>query len=426
MTTPFAATGTPFLTNLLIIAGIVVGTLLSLRVIVNGARRSRLFSKRVLILGATPLASKLIQEIQARPRCRYAIAGVVADGNGSGQPVRPLPSLGSLERLDKIIEAVRPDGIIVALAERRRRLPLRQLLARVHGLVVEDGAEVYEHLTGKLAIESLRPSSLIFSKDFRPSRLHLAIARGLSLLAAVVGLAVLAPLIGLIALIIKLDSHGPVFFIQDRVGLGGKPFRLMKFRTMRPANGSTSEWVRDNQDRITRVGKWLRKFRLDELPQLVNVLRGDMNLVGPRPHPASNFEVLVLVNRNLSDISGQEIPYYSLRSVVRPGITGWAQIRYGYANDLGEEIEKMRYDLYYIKHMSLWLDLRILCETVKVILLGSGAEAAQSNGAGAPAEGAGQWSPVGTGFLTQSAQRSPSPLGQTTGLRDHKTRESPG
>jgi lipopolysaccharide/colanic/teichoic acid biosynthesis glycosyltransferase len=138
---------------------------------------------------------------------------------------------------------------------------------------------------------------------------------------------------------------------------------------MRPAAGTTSEWVRDNGHRLTRLGRRLRQFRLDELPQLVNILTGDMTLVGPRPHPVSNHPLFVLVMRNAPSC-GEPIPYYALRSMVRPGITGWAQVRYRYANDLEEEIEKMRYDLYYIKHRSLWLDLRILAETVKVVICG--------------------------------------------------------
>jgi lipopolysaccharide/colanic/teichoic acid biosynthesis glycosyltransferase len=163
----------------------------------------------------------------------------------------------------------------------------------------------------------------------------------------------------LIALAIRLDSPGPVLFVQDRVGLRGRHFRLLKFRTMLCGGPTTSEWVRDNEDRITRVGRWLRKFRFDELPQFVNILRGDMNLVGPRPHPVSNFTLFA-----------ERIPYYMLRSSVRPGVTGWAQIRHGYANNLDEEIEKMRYDLYYIKHLSFWFDVRILVDTVKVVLFG--------------------------------------------------------
>ena len=197
--------------------------------------------------------------------------------------------------------------------------------------------------------------------------MDLAIGRGLSLLASVVALVSLAPLLCLIALAIKLDSLGPVLFVHDRVGLRGQRFKLLKFRTMHPVTAETSEWVLDNSHRITRVGKWLRKFRLDELPQFVNIVCGEMNLVGPRPHPASNFELFK-----------ERIPYYSLRSAVRPGITGWAQVRYGYANNLEEEIQKMRYDLYYIKHLSLRFDLRILFDTVKIVLFGRGSRAADA------------------------------------------------
>jgi len=176
---------------------------------------------------------------------------------------------------------------------------------------------------------------------------------------------VVAPLIGVIALAVKLDRRGPVFFRQERIGLHGRRFSLIKFRTMRPVATEISAWVRDNEDRITRFGRFLRKFRLDELPQFVNVLRGDMNVVGPRPHPVVNYELFA-----------REIPYYALRAAVRPGVTGWAQVRYGYANDLEEETEKMRYDLYYVKHLSVWLDLRIIVDTVKVVVFGLGSKAA--------------------------------------------------
>jgi len=189
---------------------------------------------------------------------------------------------------------------------------------------------------------------------------------------------VLAPLLGLILLLIKLDSRGPAFFVQARVGKRGRSFQLIKFRTMHPTTRPRSEWEQDNGDRITRVGRWLRRFRLDEVPQLLNVLRGDMNLVGPRPHPVTNFELMILAVRNLSEVSGDAIPYYSLRCSVQPGITGWAQVRYGYANTLEEEMEKIRYDFYYLKHMSLWLDLKIMLETVKIMF-------AWRDSAGAPA-----------------------------------------
>ncbi len=342
---------------------IVVGLFLPVRVVAGGNREPSPVGERVLILGTSPLARKLIEEIETRPRGRSAVVGVADDGPAPDEPPLPYPLLGPLRHLDKIIEEVRPDRIVVALAQQRGRLPVRQLLeARVcGGLIVEDGADAYERLTGKLPIESLVPSRLLFSRGFRKSRGGLAVERAVSLLASVVGLVLLAPLLALVALAIKLDSRGPVFFVHERVGLHGKRFKLLKFRTMHPASGKTSEWVRDNGDRITRIGKWLRRFRLDEVPQLVNILRGDMDLVGPRPHPVSNFELFLA-----------RIPYYSLRAAVRPGLTGWAQVRYGYANDLEEETEKMRYDLYYIKHRSLWLDLHIILETTKTVLLGRG------------------------------------------------------
>jgi lipopolysaccharide/colanic/teichoic acid biosynthesis glycosyltransferase len=153
-----------------------------------------------------------------------------------------------------------------------------------------------------------------------------------------------------------------VFFVQQRTGMDDRPFPLLKFRTMHEGGGDRSDWVRDNEDRITRVGRWLRRFRIDELPQLVNVLRGEMNLIGPRPHPTRNQAEFL-----------ERIAYYGLRSTVPPGITGWAQVRYGYANDLEEETEKMRYDLYYIKHRSVWLDVRIAFATAAMVLLGLGA-----------------------------------------------------
>jgi lipopolysaccharide/colanic/teichoic acid biosynthesis glycosyltransferase len=272
------------------------------------------------------------------------------------------PCFGPTAQLGKILEDVRADRVVTALAERRGRLPVRALLEQqMRGVLVEDGLETYAYLTGKLALESVTPSSLLFSREFHRSRVSATLARGLSLVVALVGLIVTLPLMCLIGLAIKADSRGSVLFVQERMGLRGRRFRLLKFRTMLSDGGVSSEWARDNEARITRVGRWLRTFRFDELPQFVNIVRGHMNLVGPRPHPASN-----------ADLFADQIPYYALRTSVRPGVTGWAQVRYGYANDLGEEIEKMRYDLYYIKHFSVWFDLRILADTVKIVLFGRG------------------------------------------------------
>jgi lipopolysaccharide/colanic/teichoic acid biosynthesis glycosyltransferase len=252
---------------------------------------------------------------------------------------------------------------VVAVADRRQRLPLQSLLeSRVRGIVVEDALEFSEQLTGKIAIEALRPSMVFLSKGFRNHGAAEITARVVSVITAVIGLVVCAPLLAAIAVLVKLDSRGPIFFIQARAGRNGKPFGLIKFRTMHPCDEHQSEWVLDNMHRITRAGRYLRRFRLDELPQLVNVLRGEMNLIGPRPHPTSNHSIFM-----------ERIAYYGLRSTVRPGVTGWAQVRHGYANNLEEETEKMRYDLYYIKNRSVMLDVRILIETVGIVLFGKGA-----------------------------------------------------
>jgi lipopolysaccharide/colanic/teichoic acid biosynthesis glycosyltransferase len=209
--------------------------------------------------------------------------------------------------------------------------------------------------------------SVVLSGKLGPSRAQQIVARVISLAVAVVTLVALLPLFLIIALAIRLDSRGPILFVQERVGAHGHPFRLFKFRSMHEGPAPHSEWEQDNRDRVTRVGRVLRAFRMDELPQLINIIRGEMNLVGPRPHPVSNLELFTLVARNLNELTGAAISCYALRTSVLPGITGWAQVRYRYANNLEEEIEKLKYDLYYIKHMSSWLDLLILFETVRVV-----------------------------------------------------------
>jgi exopolysaccharide biosynthesis polyprenyl glycosylphosphotransferase len=320
--------------------------------------------ERVLVIGSARLATQLSEEIETLGPTGLRIIGIVDDGPGDGRG-QCAQWLGPPSRLAAILRAHRPDRIVMA---RSGPVPADLegplLTARLQGVPVDDGVRFYERATGKLAIESLSPRSLILSDGFRhsdfvPSDAFLALTRALNLFAATLGLLLAAPLLALVALAIVLDSAGPVLFIQQRIGQGGRPFGLWKFRTMQGGTRS-SEWVRDNGHRITRVGRWLRRFRLDELPQLVNVLRGEMNLVGPRPHPVTNFKLFL-----------ERIPYYVVRTAVRPGITGWAQVQYGYANGLEEETEKMRYDLYYIKHRSLWLDCLILVETAGLLLFNS-------------------------------------------------------
>jgi sugar transferase (PEP-CTERM system associated) len=344
---------------------IVVGILLPLRAASYALVRSRPFRERVLVLGASPLCARLVREIEVQPHLGFDIVGIVDDAPGPEPALARHPFLGPLARVDKIVEETRPDRIIVALAERRGRLPVQPLLdARLHGVRVEEGVHLYERLTGKLAIETLVPSFLIFSRGFAKSRVQLGLRRLGSLGAAAAGLAVTAPLMALIALAVRLESPGPALFVQERAGLDGRPFRLLKFRTMREpaAVEPDSVWQRDDETRVTRVGRVLRVLRLDELPQLWNVLRGDMNLVGPRPEIAGNVRTMV-----------EEIPYYALRHVVRPGVTGWAQVRHGYAVSREDVTEKVRHDLYYITHMSLRMDARILLDTVKIVLFGRGA-----------------------------------------------------
>jgi exopolysaccharide biosynthesis polyprenyl glycosylphosphotransferase len=336
-------------------------------------RRQSFYARPIVILGTGPMTSKLIDEVDSSSDGCH-VAGLVDHEPPNTGLARTIPFLGCFDRLSEIVDRVHPSRIVLALADRRGRLPLVQLLeSRSRGVVVEDALDFYERLTGKIAIEALTPGSLILAKGFRHDGFGPIVARLISLTVAAVGLVVFSPLLAAVALAIKIDSSGPVFFVQERAGWGGHPFNLLKFRTMHPRSAEEepgdvrlSEWVQDNEGRITRVGRWLRRFRLDEVPQMVNVLRGEMNLIGPRPHPTSNQKVFM-----------EHIAYYGLRSTIRPGVTGWAQVRYGYANNLEQETEKMRYDLYYIKNHTLWLDIRILFATVYIMLAGHGAHEVQ-------------------------------------------------
>jgi lipopolysaccharide/colanic/teichoic acid biosynthesis glycosyltransferase/protein involved in polysaccharide export with SLBB domain len=328
--------------------------------------------QRILILGATPLAAELLRELDRRPRS-HRVVGVLDDlppvTLAAGRPL----FAGRLSELPAAVDRLQPTRIVIALAERRGRMPMRALLDSYvsRGIVIEDAAECYERVTEKLALEWLTPARVIGSGRFQPSAGQRRFGRIASFLFALTALTLTAPLMLIIAAAIKLDSAGPVLFRQQRVGLRGRAFTLLKFRTMRCDRARRSEWEGDNRDHVTRVGRWLRRFRVDELPQFVNVLRGEMNIVGPRPHPVTNLELLTLVARNLSEVAGMAVGCYALRLVVPPGLTGWAQVRYRYANNLEEEIEKLRYDLHYVKHMSVWLDLRIMLETVAVMVRGS-------------------------------------------------------
>jgi len=267
--------------------------------------------------------------------------------------------------MDRIIEQHGVDKIVVAITERRGEYPVKEMLAlRVSGHEVQEWPGFFEKLSGRIPIDSLAPSFFIFNEGFRKSRFLLSIRRVVSAILAAVFLLLLLPFFLVIACLIKLDSPGPVIYSQIRVGENGKRIRIYKFRSMRKdaeLNGD-AVWAVENDPRITRVGHFLRKSRIDELPQLYNILIGELDFVGPRPERPEFVEILQAM-----------IPYYALRHTVRPGITGWAQVMFHYGSTIDESKEKLQYDLFYVKNLSVKLDLLILFHTLKIVLLGRGA-----------------------------------------------------
>jgi len=335
---------------------------LAIRAAVYALAKRAPFTERVLIMGAGSLAQELAQQIRTRADLALRVVGFLGEPVGAVTPAtRPGPRLGAYADVADAVRRHRPDRIIVAMPDRRGQLPVSDLLAcRFRGVLIEDCTEAFERFNRRLAVESLNPSTLIFGDGFRVTRGRLAVKRVLSVVIALAALALSAPFMAVVAVLIKLESPGPVFFVQERVGLHGRIFRLVKFRTMRerPA-GEADTVLRDNASRVTRLGAVLRRYRLDEIPQFINILRGDMSLVGPRPEMAENVATFSAL-----------IPFYALRHEVRPGLTGWAQVKAGYSMSIEEVTRKLCYDLYYIKHMSLAFDLRILFDTVKFVLSG--------------------------------------------------------
>ncbi|MFX0116854.1 MAG: TIGR03013 family XrtA/PEP-CTERM system glycosyltransferase [Candidatus Hodarchaeota archaeon] len=281
----------------------------------------------------------------------------------SAQP--DIQVIGDSSLIHELASQGKVDRIIVALEERRGRLPIEELLrCRMEGISVEEGIAFYEHLTGKLLVERTYPSFLIFSNGFTKSTPHRLVKAVMDYLLSSIGLIISLPIMALIAIAIKVDSSGPVFYRQERVGKDGNIFKLLKFRSMiENAEEETGPvWAEENDERITRIGKVIRKLRLDELPQMINVIRAEMSFVGPRPERPHFVE-------HLKD----EIPFYEKRHGCRPGITGWAQIQYPYGATENDALEKLKYDLYYMKNMSLLFDLNIILQTIRIVLFGRGA-----------------------------------------------------
>lgn len=321
----------------------------------------KMFRERVYVLGAGERARTVVELLQTRKDAGMEVVG--SDSRSLDKAERKEAFTTALEAFHGPDPGI--DRVIIALEDRRGELPLRELLKlRFNGVVIEEAGTLLERLTGKLYLDGLRPSSFIYGEGFRVRPSQQIARRIVSTLTAATGLLLFLPFFPFVVLMVRLSSPGPIFFRQTRVGLGGRNFTVYKFRSMgTDAEAAGAKWATKNDPRVTHVGMFMRKTRLDEVPQLWNVLRGDMGFVGPRPERPEFVPWL-----------SEQIPYFDLRHMIRPGLTGWAQVRYGYGATLAETREKLEYDLYYIKHMSLGLDLLIMFETVKTILRRRGAQ----------------------------------------------------
>jgi sugar transferase (PEP-CTERM system associated) len=321
--------------------------------------------ERLLLVGTSAAGLALAQELHRRDEIGVQIVGFVDPDPAAERAVTSLPFLGTIEDIPSLVRARSVDRVVVSLADARGKLPMDKLLEmKLDGVRFDHLTSVYEEYTGKIAVENLRPSWLIFSPGFRKTRRLLMVKRLADVVGAGIGLAISAPIVFVLAIVVKLTSPGPAFYSQRRVGQDGRVFVVRKLRSM-CANAERDTgpvWTKSGGDaRITRVGRFLRRTRLDELPQFWNILAGHMSIVGPRPERPEFVESLM-----------QQIPFYGQRHVVKPGLTGWAQVRYTYGATVEDAIEKLQYDLFYIKNMSIALDLFIAFETVKTVLLRRG------------------------------------------------------
>jgi sugar transferase (PEP-CTERM system associated) len=321
--------------------------------------------ERLLLVGASTAGLALARELHEREELGVRIVGLVDTDTAAAERDVALPFLGTIEDIPAIVRARSVDRVVVSLADARGKLPMQKLLEmKLDGVSFDYFPSVYEEYTGKIAVENLRPSWLIFSPGFRKTRLLLAVKRAIDIMTAAIGLALAAPIIVLLAAAVKLTSPGPAFYSQRRVGRDGRVFTVHKLRSMRAdAERETGPvWVAHGGDaRITPLGRLMRRTRLDELPQFWNILIGTMSVVGPRPERPEFVESLV-----------QQIPFYGQRHVVKPGLTGWAQVRYTYGATVEDAVEKLQYDLFYIKNLSMAFDLFIMFETIKTVVLRRG------------------------------------------------------
>ena len=320
-------------------------------------------AERILIIGTSGAAVELARELsERRAELGVELVGFVGP---DGATRSDAGLIGTIEDIPRIVKERGVHRVVVSLADARGKLSMEKLLEMKlnDGIRFDHLVSVYEEYTGKIAVENLRPSWLIFSEGFRKTRLSAATKRLLDVVLAVVALVLLAPVLLLVAIAVRLGSPGAALYHQERVGLNGRIFTVHKFRSMRQnaEAGTGAVWAQAGDPRVTPVGRFLRRTRLDELPQLWNVLRGDMSFVGPRPERPQFVAALT-----------EQIPFYGQRHVVRPGLSGWAQVRHSYGSTVEDALQKLQYDLYYIKHMSLAFDLFILLETLKTVVVRRG------------------------------------------------------
>ena len=337
--------------------------LLANRLVVSGLLGAGAFRRRVLVLGAGHRAVRL-RELAERPQSGFVIVGYVAMSTAD-PAIHEAVARTSINDLNSFVQDLGPSEVVLALEERRNALPLKDLLRiKTAGVHVNDFSSFIERETGRVDLDTLNPSWLIFSDGFSSSRMVSSIAkRAFDIAASGLLLLLTFPIIGLFAVLVKVDSRGPAFFRQTRVGLYGQPFELIKLRSMgTDAEKDGAVWAQTNDPRVTRVGRLIRKVRIDELPQAWSVLKGHMSFVGPRPERP----------QFVTDLEGQ-LPYYAERHMVKPGITGWAQINYPYGASIEDARHKLEYDLYYAKNYTPFLDLLILLQTLRVILWNEGA-----------------------------------------------------
>jgi sugar transferase (PEP-CTERM system associated) len=348
----------------LISIGLGATLIAAVRLAFEGKWYTGALKQKVLILGTGELAETVAHQLKSRPDLNLSIVGFLKSQDDS---IVSVPAehkvLGKLQDLVDVVRATRAEKVIVALKERRLILPVRELVRlRMEGIVVEDAQNTLSALSGRVCLDNLQPSWFVFSEGFRRSKMLLAVKRQVDILCASVGLILSSPIMLAVALAVRLDSTGPVIYRQKRVGLAGRCFNVLKFRSMFiDAEKDGAQWATADDNRLTRVGAFIRKYRLDEFPQFVNVIRGDMSFVGPRPERPEFVEEL----RNA-------IPYYDERHTVRPGITGWAQVQYEYGASIEDARRKLEYDLFYLKNMSIMFDIAIIFHTLRTILSGRG------------------------------------------------------